>query len=181
MATLKEQFNTTMLPALKKEIGYENPMSAPRILKVTINTGLSAKRDAKFIEVLQETLKRITGQTPVVTKARKSIAGFKVRENMPVGAMVTLRGDRMWDFLTKLVNVSFPRIRDFRGIEEAAVDKYGNFNYGFREHIAFPEISGDEIENLHGLQVTITTSASNREEGLALFKALGFPFKKKES
>lgn len=178
MTQLKEQYNKTVVPALKEQFQVANVMSVPKIQKVTINVGLNAKKDPKFIDVIVETLRRITGQQPVTTKARKSIAGFKIREGMVLGAMVTLRGTRMWDFLEKLVHVVFPRVRDFRGIPESAVDAHGNFNYGFREHTAFPEIRTDEIESIHGLQVTITTTAGSREEGLALFKALGFPFKK---
>ena len=153
-------------------------MQVARIEKVTINVGLSSNKDPKFIEVIERTLQRISGQKPVRTMATKSIAGFKIREGMVLGAMVTLRGDRMWAFLDRLVNVSFPRIRDFRGIDEKSVDKSGNFNYGFKEHVAFPEIDANEVESLHGLQVIITTTADSREEGLALFKGLGFPFKK---
>lgn len=153
-------------------------MQVARIEKVTINVGLSSNKDPKFIEVIERTLQRISGQKPVRTMATKSIAGFKIREGMVLGAMVTLRGDRMWEFLDRLVNVSFPRIRDFRGIDEKSVDKSGNFNYGFKEHVAFPEIDANEVESLHGLQVIITTTADSREEGLALFKGLGFPFKK---
>ena len=178
MAILKEQYKTTVLPALTEQFGHQNPMQVARIEKVTINVGLSSNKDPKFIEVIERTLQRISGQKPVRTMATKSIAGFKIREGMVLGAMVTLRGDRMWEFLDRLVNVSFPRIRDFRGIDEKSVDKSGNFNYGFKEHVAFPEIDANEVESLHGLQVIITTTADSREEGLALFKGLGFPFKK---
>ena len=178
MAILKEQYKTTVLPALQEQFGHKNPMQAARIEKVTINVGLSSKKDPKFIEVVEKTLERISGQRPVRTKARKSIAGFKIREGMVLGASVTLRGERMWQFLDRLVNVSFPRIRDFRGIDEKSIDRSGNFNYGFKEHVAFPEIDANEVDQLHGLQVVITTSADSREEGLALFKGLGFPFKK---
>ncbi|MFH1712245.1 MAG: 50S ribosomal protein L5 [Patescibacteria group bacterium] len=180
MSLLKEQYKTKVAPALKDQFQRKNLLAVPMIKKVTINAGLSAKRDPKFIDVIVETLRRISGQQPVVTKARLSIAGFKIRAGMPVGAMVTLRSGRMWDFLDKFVNVIFPRIRDFRGIPETAVDASGNFNYGFKEHTAFPEIRADEIELIHGLQVSITTTAKTREEGLALFKALGFPFKKEK-
>jgi len=180
MSLLKEQYQTKVAATLKEEFQSKNLMAVPKIQKVTINSGLSTKRDPKFIEVLVETLRRISGQQPVVTKARLSIAGFKIRAGMPVGAMVTLRGNRMWDFLDKLVHIVFPRIRDFRGIPESAVDESGNFNYGFKEHTAFPEIRADEIEQIHGLQVSIRTTAKTREEGLALFKALGFPFKKEK-
>lgn len=178
MRKIEEQYKTQVAETFRRDFGYKNLNEIPQIEKVSLNAGLSAKRDPKFIEVITETLRRISGQQPVTTKARLSIAGFKIREGMVVGAMVTLRGARMWDFLEKLVNVVFPRVRDFRGIPESAVDASGNFNYGFREHLAFPEISADEIENIHGLQVTIKTTAKNREEGLALFRGLGFPFKK---
>ncbi len=171
---------TTVGPALRKEFGYTNIHETPAIMKVTLNAGLGKGKDAKFADVVVETFRRITGQQPVRTKAKQSIAGFKVREGMVVGVMATLRGKRMWDFLTKLTNIAFARIRDFRGIPESAVDSQGNFNYGFTEHIAFPEIHPDEVESLHGLQVTITTTAKNHEEGLALLKAIGFPFASKQ-
>lgn len=178
MSTIQEQYKKAAVPALKEQFSFKNALEVPTITKVTINSGLSTKRDPKFIETIVDTLTKISGQQPVITKARKSESGFKLREGMTVGAMVTLRGKRMWEFLDKLVNVSFPRIRDFRGIETSTVDAHGNFNFGFKEHIAFPEIDSDAIESLHGLQVTVTTTAETREEGLALFKALGFPFKK---
>lgn len=177
---MKEQFHTKAVPELKKILGAENIHALPSIEKVTINSGLSAKRDSKFIEVILKTLEKISGQKPVTTKARKSEAGFKIREGQIVGAMVTLRGRRMWQFIEKLVHIVFPRIRDFRGIPESAVDKSGNFNFGFREHLAFPEISPDAVDAIHGMQVTIKTTATTQEEGLALFRALGFPFKKSE-
>lgn len=176
MQTLKEKFQKELAAQLRKDFGYGNLHETPRIVKVTVNAGLGKGKDAKFADVVVDTIRRITGQAPVKTKARKSIAGFKVREGMVVGAMATLRGNQMWDFLDKLARVAFARIRDFRGIPEGAVDKQGNFNYGFTEHTAFPEISPDEVESLHGLQVTITTTAKNHAEGLALFKGLGFPF-----
>lgn len=175
---MKETYKTTIAPALAQEFGLKNVAQIPRLEKVTLNVGLSTKQDAKFIEVIEDTLTRISGQKPVRTKARKSIAGFKLREGNVVGAMVTLRGNRMWDFVDRLVNVSFPRVRDFRGIPLSCIDRSGNFSYGFKEHTAFPEISANEVESIHGLQVTITTSAKTRDEGMALFKALGFPFKK---
>lgn len=178
MTSLKEQYKNVAISALKDEFKYSHNLKVPKIEKVTINIGINAKSDSKLADVAFETLSRITGQLPVKTKARKSEAGFKIREGMVVGMMVTLRGNRMWDFLTKLVDVTFPRIRDFRGIPETAVDKSGNFNFGFKEHIAFPEISANEVESIHGLQVNIKTSSRTKAEGLALFKALGFPFKK---
>lgn len=176
MQKLQEQFAKVAAPALREQFGRRNVHETPSILKVTVNAGLGKGKDAKFADVVVDTIRRITGQQPVKTKAKKSIAGFKIREGMVVGVMTTLRGKRMWDFLTKLTNVAFARIRDFRGIPESAVDAQGNFNYGFTEHISFPEIRPDEVESLHGLQVTITTTAKNHEEGLALLKSLGFPF-----
>lgn len=173
---LQQKFITTVAAALRNQFGRTNIHETPHVMKVTLNAGLGKGKDAKFAEVVADTLARITGQKPVMTKARKSIAGFKLRAGQVVGAMVTLRGPRMWHFLDKLANVAFARIRDFRGIPEGAVDKQGNFNYGFTEHTPFPEVRPDEVESLHGLQVTITTSAKNHEEGLALFKGLGFPF-----
>jgi len=181
MTTLKEQFKTEVAPSLKEKLALGNLLQVPSPEKITINVGLSSKQDPKFIETIMETLRRISGQEPVKTLARKSESGFKIREGMVIGAKVTLRGPRLWNFMDKLVHVVFPRVRDFRGIEEKAIDRAGNFSYGFKEHIAFPEISADEIDTLHGLQVTITTTASTKEEGLALFKALGFPFKKKDN
>jgi len=178
MSRLKEQYKNVAVPALQEEYKYTHELKVPKIEKVTINIGINTRGDSKLADVVLETLVRISGQRPVSTKARKSEAGFRIREGMVVGAMVTIRGGRMWDFLTKLVDVTFPRIRDFRGIPIAAVDQGGNFNFGFKEHIAFPEISANEVESLHGLQVNIKTTARNQEEGLALFKALGFPFKK---
>lgn len=178
MPALKQQYKEKVAKTLQDKLNLKNVNQVPRVTKVTINAGLNTKRDPKFIEVLQETLEKVTGQKPVVTKARKSVAGFKIREGMPVGTMVTLRGQRMWDFIDKLVNITFPRVRDFQGIKESTVDKGGNLNVGIKEHIAFPEVDADAIDTLHGLQITITTTADNREAGLALFKELGFPFKK---
>ena len=180
MQKLQEKFTKVVAPALREQFGRVNVHETPSIVKVTINAGLGKGKDAKFADVVVDTFRRITGQQPVKTKATKSIAGFKVREGQVVGVMATLRGKRMWDFLTKLANVAFARIRDFRGIPESAVDSQGNFNYGFTEHVAFPEIHPDEVESIHGLQVTITTTAQNHEEGLALLKSLGFPFVSKE-
>ncbi len=181
MATLKEQYKKEIAPALQKRFGLSNPHEVPTVQKVTINTGLSTKRDAKFIEILQETLEAISGQRPVVVKAKKSEAGFKLRQGMPNGVVVTLRGERMWDFIDKLVTIVFPRVRDFQGIKASAIGANGNFSYGFKEHTAFPEVSPDAIEHLHGLQVNITTNARNQEQGRALFEALGFPFKKTDA
>lgn len=181
MNKLKEKYKKKIAPSLKESLGMKNIMSVPVITKVTINSGLSSKRDSKFIEVILDTLSRISGQKAVETKARKSESGFKIREGMVIGAMTTLHDDRMWNFIEKLVNNVFPRVRDFRGISESTIDESGNFNYGFKEHIAFPEVDADAVDQLHGLQVNITTTATTHEEGLALFKELGFPFKKKQA
>lgn len=179
--TLKEQYKTVAVPKLKDAFHHSNALSVPTIKKVSINIGLSKGiKDAKYIDVAERTIRRITGQQPIKTRARKSISTFKVREGMVVGMMTTLRGKRMWDFLDKLVHVTFPRVRDFRGLNESSFDAAGNFSVGFTEHTAFPEIGSDEIEMIHGLQVTVTTNAPSREEGIALLKELGFPFKKEE-
>jgi large subunit ribosomal protein L5 len=175
--SLKRQFNEKIGAAIVKEFGAINPMDVPKILKVTINVGISAgNKDPKLAETVAETVSRITGQKPVETLAKKSIAAFKIREGMTVGMKATLRGERMWSFLLKLVNVTLPRVRDFRGLSPKLVDRNGNMTIGFKEHIAFPEIRPDEVERIHGLEVVITTTAGDREKGLALFKALGFPF-----
>jgi len=176
---LKEKYQKEAIKGMKDKFGYQNDLAVPKILKVNLNIGIGrTKDDAKASEVAENTLVRITGQKPVFTKARKSISAFKVREGMTVGLMVTLRGQKMWDFLTKLVGISLPRVRDFRGLNQTSVDKQGNLNIGFKEHIVFPEIRPDEVEKIHGLEVAITTSANNNKEGLELFKLLGFPFKK---
>lgn len=175
---LMEKYNKEIVPALKEKFGYTNLNAVPKIKKVVLNVGInSAKRDAKFLDVTESVLTRISGQKPVKTRARKSISNFKVREGMVVGMMVTLRGKRMYDFLDKLLNITFPRVRDFRGISKRIVDKQGNLNYGFKEFIAFPEIGADEVEFMHGIEVTVQSNAGNKEVGETLFRLLGFPFK----
>jgi len=177
---LKERYQKEIAPALQKELGLTNAISVPRPKSVSISVGLSQKhKDSRILEIVEKTLTRISGQKPVTTKAKKSIAGFKIREGMIVGMRVTLRGPRMWDFLEKLLMVTFPRIRDFRGISPKLIDAGGNISVGFSEFLSFPEISPDEVERVHGLQVTLTTTAKDRKEGLALCKALGFPFRDK--
>ncbi|MBI4592479.1 50S ribosomal protein L5 [Candidatus Uhrbacteria bacterium] len=172
-------YKTDVIPKLKAEFGYKNMHAVPTVKSVTLNVGLGAgMKDAKFIETAEKTLTRITGQKPVSTKARKSISTFKIREGNVVGMKVTLRGKRMWDFLEKLIKVSLPRIRDFRGLSQKAFDGQGNYSIGFKEHIAFPEIPSDEIESVHGLQVTIATSAQTDAESKALLIHLGLPLKK---
>ncbi|MBT3690546.1 50S ribosomal protein L5 [bacterium] len=176
---INEKYKKEVVKAMKEKYGYTNDLAVPKITKVVLNVGVGkTKEDAKSIETVQNTLKRISGQKPIITKAKKSISAFKVREGMTVGAKVTIRGNKMNDFLTKLVNISLPRVRDFRGLNKKSVDGQGNLNIGFKEHIAFPEIKSDEVERIHGLEIAITTTAKNEEEGLELFTLLGFPFKK---
>ncbi|MFA5953943.1 MAG: 50S ribosomal protein L5 [Patescibacteria group bacterium] len=171
-------YTSTVLPKLMQEFGYTNVHQAPRVAKVVVHVGTGpGLTDAKFLETAIETLRRITGQQPVKTLARKSISNFKIREGMVIGLKVTLRGKRMDDFLQKLVNIALPRVRDFRGISKKVVDRTGNATIGFKEHLVFPEIRSDEVERIHGLEVIIDTTAKNHEEGIALLTALGFPFR----
>jgi len=179
MERLREKYKNEAIPAMKKTFGYKNDLAVPRLKKVVLNIGTGhGLKDPKFNEVASDTLQRISGQKPVNTIAKKSISNFKIREGLIVGMMVTLRGKRMYDFVDKLINITLPRVRDFRGINTRAVDRQGSLNIGFREHIAFPEIKADEVEKIHGLQVSIITSAKTKEEGLELLKLLGFPFVK---
>ncbi len=175
---LRESYDKKIVPALMERFGYKNRMAAPKLKLVSVNVGMSTNllKDPKIPETVEATLTRITGQKPVKTLAKKSIASFKVRQGQNIGMKVTLRGARMWHFLEKLVHVTLPRVRDFRGISPKLVDKQGNLSLGFKEYIAFPEIRPDEIEKLHGVQVTVSTTAKTREEGLELFKLMGFPF-----
>lgn len=173
----KAVYTKEIVPKLKGQFGVKNTLAVPRLEKVVINVGLSkGLKDAAFIDAAESTLTRITGQKPVKTKAKKSISNFKIRQGMVIGMMVTLRGKRMYDFVEKLISITLPRVRDFRGISPKHVDKNGNLNLGIREHLAFPEIKADEIDRLHGLEIALVTNARNRERGLALFEALGFPF-----
>lgn len=174
-------YKDEVVPKLKEEFGYKNIHAVPSIQSVTLNIGLgNGTKDAKYMETAEKTLTRISGQKPVSTKARKSISGFKIREGNVVGLKVTLRGQRMWDFLEKLIKVSLPRVRDFRGLSAKAFDGQGNYSIGLKEHTAFPEISSDEIELVHGLQITIATSATTDPEAKALLTHLGLPLKKEE-
>lgn len=176
---LKEKYQKEIVPALKEKLSYSNKLLVPKIKKVVINVGFGRRlKDKDYIDNIEKTLIKVSGQKPVFTKAKKSISSFKIREGMIIGAMVTLRGERMYHFLEKLLNVTFPRVRDFRGISEKSVDKQGNLTVGFKENTAFPEVKVDDINNIHGLEVVINTNAKNRADGLELFKALGFPFKK---
>lgn len=179
MARLKELYREDVAAKLKEELGFKNVMEVPRVTKITLNMGLGeALSDKKLIENAVADMEKLSGQKPVVTKARKSIAGFKVREGWPIGCKVTLRHERMWEFLDRLVDVAIPRIRDFRGLSPKSFDGRGNYSMGVREQIIFPEIDYDKVDRVRGLDVTITTTARNNDEGRALLTALGFPFKK---
>ncbi len=177
-ARLKERFEKEIRPALMKEFGFKNPMQAPRLDKVVVNMGLGeAINNGKIIDASVEQLGQITGQKPVITKARKSIANFKLRQGQSIGAMVTLRGDRAYEFLDRLMNIALPRVRDFKGVSPKAFDGKGNYTLGVREQIIFPEINYDKVEKIKGLNITVVTTARNDEEGRALLKALGMPFR----
>jgi large subunit ribosomal protein L5 len=178
---LKERYESEIRPRLKDELQLSSMMQVPRVQKITLNMGVGeAKTEAKVLDSAIEELTTIAGQRAQVRKARKSIASFKVREGMPVGARVTLRGARMWEFLDRLISIALPRIRDFRGLDPRAMDGRGNFSLGIREQIIFPEIDYDSIAGIRGLDVAITTSAADDEQGLALLRALGMPFTRPE-
>jgi large subunit ribosomal protein L5 len=179
MARLQEQFKTELAPELQKKLGLKNPMQVPRITKITLNMGVGeAVADKKVLESARSDMEKISGQRPIVRNARKSVAGFKIRENFPIGCKVTLRRERMYEFLDRLVNIAIPRIRDFRGLNPRSFDKQGNYSMGVSEQIIFPEISFDEIDALRGMDITITTTARNPAEGRALLEAFNFPFRK---
>ncbi len=179
MAKLHEIYKDTVVPELFKQFGYTSVMQVPRIVKITLNMGVGeAVADKKVLENAVADLTAISGQKPLVTKARKSVAGFKIREGYPIGAKVTLRGERMWDFLERLVSIAIPRIRDFRGVNPKSFDGRGNYSMGVREQIIFPEIEYDKVDAVRGLDITITTTARTDDEGRALLAAFNFPFKK---
>lgn len=178
MARLKAHYEDTVVKQLMERFGYKNVMEVPRITKITLNMGLGeAVVDKKKIEHAVADMATIAGQKPVVTRARKSIAGFKIRDGYPIGCKVTLRRERMFEFLDRLVNVALPRVRDFRGLNAKAFDGRGNYNMGIREQIIFPEVDYDKIDALRGMDITITTTAKTDEEGRALLEAFQFPFK----
>jgi large subunit ribosomal protein L5 len=178
-ARLKSRYLEEIRPALIERFGYSTPMQAPRIEKITVNMGVGeAKQDSKMLDAATEQLATITGQRPSVRRARKSIAQFKVREGMPVGLAVTLRGERSYEFLDRLMSVAIPRIRDFRGLNPRSFDGRGNYSMGVREQIIFPEVDYDEVDQVRGLDITITTSAASDEESFALLEAFGMPFSK---
>lgn len=179
---MAQQFKTKYLeqivPKLKEQFGYTNIHQVPRVTKITLNRGLGeAATNAKALESSVAEIAKITGQKPVITRAKKAIAGFKVRQGMPVGVMVTLRGDRMYAFLDRFINLSLPRIRDFRGISPKSFDGRGNYSVGIREQLIFPEIEYDQVDQIRGMDISIITSANNDEEGRALLKAMGMPFR----
>ena len=178
MARLKEVYKNDIAPALMKQFGYKSPMEVPRITKITLNMGVSeAVADKKVMDHAVGDLTKIAGQKPVVTKSKKAIAGFKIRDNVPIGAMVTLRGVQMYEFLDRFVTIALPRVRDFRGISGRSFDGRGNYNIGVKEQIIFPEIEYDKVDALRGLNISITTSAKTDDEAKALLAAFKFPFK----
>lgn len=178
MGSLKDHYNNECKPALQKEFGFTNVMQIPKLDKIVLNMGLGeAVQNPKIIDGAVEELTRIAGRKAVVTKAKKSIAGFKLREGMPIGCRVTLRGDVMYDFYSKLVNIALPRVRDFRGVSPKSFDGRGNFSMGVKEQIIFPEIDFDKIDKIKGLNISIVTTAENDDEARSLLKLLGMPFK----
>ncbi|MFO0102921.1 MAG: 50S ribosomal protein L5 [Betaproteobacteria bacterium] len=178
MARLKDQYRENIAPELMKKFGYKSAMQVPRISKVTLNMGVGeAVNDKKNIDMAVGDMTTIAGQKPVVTKARKAIANFKIREGLAIGCMVTLRGERMYEFLDRLITVAFPRVRDFRGVSGRAFDGRGNYNIGLKEQIIFPEIEYDKIDKLRGMNISITTTAKTDEEAKALLAAFRFPFR----
>ncbi|MBI2426630.1 MAG: 50S ribosomal protein L5 [Candidatus Kerfeldbacteria bacterium] len=179
MNILHEKFVKEIAPSLRTALKVKNIHEVPRLVKIVLNVGAGAAVTEKTaLETVQHTLERITGQKPVLTLAKKSISNFKIRQGMPIGAKVTLRGERMYDFFQKLIQVTFPRVRDFRGISKSVVDPHGNITIGMKEHTVFPEIRSDEIDRLHGLEVTIVTTARDKQTAEKLLEAFGFPFHK---
>ncbi|GFO71688.1 large subunit ribosomal protein L5 [Bathymodiolus japonicus methanotrophic gill symbiont] len=178
MARLREDYKQKVQPALMEQFKYTSVMQAPKITKITLNMGLGkAVADKKVVQAALSDMEKISGQKPVVTLSRKSIAGFKIRDDMPIGCKVTLRQDKMYEFLDRLISIAIPRIRDFRGLSPKSFDGRGNYTMGVTEQIIFPEIDYDKIDTLRGMDICITTSAKNNEEGLALLKQFNFPFK----
>jgi len=178
MARLKEVYKKEIAPALMKQFGYKSPMEVPRITKITLNMGVGeATGDKKILDNAVADMQKVSGQKPVITKARKAIAGFKIREGYPIGCMVTLRQERMYEFLDRFVTIALPRVRDFRGISGRAFDGRGNYNVGIKEQIIFPEIEYDKVDALRGMNISITTTAKTDAEARALLTAFRFPFK----
>ncbi len=179
MPKMKEVYQKEVMPALQSEFAYKSVMQVPKIEKITLNMGVGeALGDKKQLDNAVADMEKLAGQKPVITKAKRSVAGFKIREGYPIGCKVTLRGDRMWEFFERLVDIAIPRVRDFRGLNPKSFDGRGNYSMGVREQIIFPEIEYDKVDKVRGLDITITTSASTDDEGRALLKAFNFPFKK---
>ncbi|MBK5935594.1 MAG: 50S ribosomal protein L5 [Halorhodospira halophila] len=178
MATLRKLYQEEVTPALQERFGYQNVMQVPQLQKIVINMGLGeATKDKKILEAAQEDLAKISGQKPIVTRARKSVAGFKIREGWPIGCKVTLRRERMYEFLERFIHVAAPRVRDFRGFSPRSFDGRGNYNLGIREQLIFPEIDYDEIDRVRGMDITVSTTARTDAEGKALLEGFGFPFR----
>lgn len=179
MSRLQEEYKNTLAPQLAKTLGFSNPMQVPKITKVTLNMGVGeTTQDRKVMDRAMGDMEKIAGQKPIVRNARKSVATFKIRDGWPVGCKVTLRRERMYEFIDRLVNIAIPRERDFRGLSAKSFDGRGNFNFGIREQIIFPEVDYDEIDVIRGMNITVTTTARNDEEGKALLEAFNFPFRK---
>ena len=177
MARLKTKYQSDVVPAMMKEFGYKNAMQVPRLDKITVNVGLGeATQNIKVIDTAVTEITAITGQKPVVTRSKKAIANFKLRENVPIGCMVTLRRERMYEFLDRLVHVALPRVRDFKGISERSFDGRGNYSLGLREQVMFPEIQADKVDKARGMTITIATTAKSDQEGRALLRFMGMPF-----
>jgi large subunit ribosomal protein L5 len=178
MSRLKERYDKEIAPALKKEFGYTNVMAIPKIQKIVVNMGLGeATQNAKIVDTGADEVARITGQKPVATRAKKSIAQFKVRQGMPIGSMVTLRGDRMWDFLDRLISVALPRVRDFRGVSAKGFDGRGNYTLGLKDQLLFPEIDYMKVDKARGMNISVVTTAKSDEESRKLLQLLGMPFR----
>ncbi len=179
MARLQEKYTTQLAGEIQAKLGLDNPMQVPKITKITLNMGVGeAVADKKVLENARSDMEKIAGQKPIIRAARKSVASFKIREDFPIGCKVTLRRERMYEFLDRLVNIAIPRVRDFRGLNPKSFDRQGNYSIGVQEQIIFPEINYDEVDALRGMDITITTTARNAEEGRALLEAFNFPFKK---
>ncbi|MGH7571787.1 MAG: 50S ribosomal protein L5 [Gemmatimonadota bacterium] len=179
MSRLKETYETSIRPQLMKEFGYANPYQAPRLEKIVVNVGMGEAIDnPKLLDTTVEELAAITGQRPAVTRARKSISNFRLREDMAIGAKVTLRGERMYEFLDRLINVAIPRIRDFRGVPTRSFDGRGNYTIGIKEQLIFPEVDYDKVDKVHGMDITIVTTAERDDEALALLSSFGMPFRR---
>ena len=177
MERLKKKYQEEVIPAMMKEFGYKNPLQVPRLEKITLNVGLGeATQNIKVLDAAVSEVVAITGQKPVITRAKKAIANFKLREGVPIGCMVTLRRERMYEFLDRLIHVALPRVRDFRGVSDRSFDRRGNYSLGLREQIIFPEIQADKVEKARGLSVSIVTTAKTDKEGKALLKYMGMPF-----